>query len=266
MFLGAWRRIGLTSAVCLLALLAGCASSAWTFHRSLEIGAKPWGHSTVSSPNYPDRFGDTSERFEVRPGDCSRGHDGWDDCSTNRERSELAQTGGQNDGSEYWYGWSIFFPDEFENMYPTQVTLGQFHQIGGKPVFMFKNGEPPSYYSYHVEPGGYWLQDRTYPASPRSYNLIDEKDLRGVWHDILVHARWSRKDDGFFRVWVNGTQRVDRDGKTMTKSKVYFKYGIYRRGLRPKTVTQVVYYDEILRGKSRELVDIRLIERQQNNQ
>ena len=39
------------------------------------------------------------------------------------------------------------------------------------------------------------------------YNKLDtiasDEDMRGKWTDILVHAKWSKKEDGFFKVWVN---------------------------------------------------------------
>lgn len=58
--------------------------------------------------------------------------------------------------------------------------------------------------------------------------LISEEDLRGQWHKIEVHAKWSRSDTGVFQVWVNGELKVDYKGKTMSAKEVYFKYGVYR--------------------------------------
>ena len=85
----------------------------WRFERSLRVGAKKHGYQVVSAPYHPVRYGQNSEKFEVRPGDCSRSTEGgWDDCKNDRERSELSQRGNtQKEGDEYWYRWSIYIPE-----------------------------------------------------------------------------------------------------------------------------------------------------------
>ncbi|MDP2698209.1 polysaccharide lyase [Thalassospira sp.] len=174
-----------------------------------------YGYRVVSDPT-GSAIALLVERFEVRAGDCG-GPTGID-CGRDRERSELSERGGRNPaGSTYWYGWSIYFPDDFRNVYPTKVALGQFHQEGAKPAWMFQNDR-----------GGYHLDDHVTGTKPRYRKLIDESDLRGTWHRIEVQAKWSRHDDGFLKIWVNGDQKVDYAGPTMTADKIYFKYGVYR--------------------------------------
>ena len=74
----------------------------WRFKRSLPDGAKKHGYRLVSTPDHTARYGTKSERFEVKPGDCSRRLGGWDDCKNDRERSELIQRGKtQKEGDEY---------------------------------------------------------------------------------------------------------------------------------------------------------------------
>ena len=107
------------------------------------------------------------ERFEVRPGDCGV-NSGWNDCATDRERSELSQKGDRNPaGSTYWYGWSIFVPNDYVNVYPTKVALGQFHQEKSHVVWMFQNSS-----------GGYWLDDQVFGYTRAYHSLIGEKDLK----------------------------------------------------------------------------------------
>lgn len=183
------------------------------------------------------------ERFEVRPGDCFKSDSGgWDDCKNDRERAEFIEQGWrQKEGDTWWYGWSIFVPRGYPNVYPVKVALGQFHE-GKKPSFMFQN---------HT--GGYWLD---FQLVDRYYKLIDKEDFRGKWHRIEIMAHWSRKKDGIFRVWVNGEQKVDINHKTMSSPTNYFKYGIYRSYIsryRAKNVpTQIVYYANIKKSRTRE--------------
>ena len=187
------------------------------------------------------------EKFEVRPGDCYW-NKGWNDCKKDRERSELSEQKKTTPvGSEAWYGWSIYFPADYPNVFPTKVALGQFHQAYSHPVWMFQNG-----------PGGYHLDDHI-SGTKKQYSLISEADLRGRWHTIEVYARWEKDNSGAFQVWVNGEQKVDYRGPTMDADIVYFKYGVYRSFLsRYKKAQKVnalppqtVYYSNVKRGKNR---------------
>lgn len=188
------------------------------------------------------------EKFEVRPGDCSWNKD-WNDCKEDRERSELSEQHKNTPaGSDYWYGWSIYFPKDYPNVFPTKVALGQFHQANSHPIWMFQNCR-----------GGYHLDDHV-SGLKRQYTLVDESNLRGQWHKIEVHARWKKDDSGVFQVWVNGVQKVNYHGPTMDAKDVYFKYGVYRSFLsRYKTAhkvkdvpEQIVYYANVKRGRTRE--------------
>ena len=100
--------------------------------------------------------------------------------------------------------------------------------------------------------------------------LVPEKEFRGKWHDIVVNVKWSSDDDGFFRIWADGKLRADITGLANVlnnEAEIYFKYGLYRLnlgkfpGMTRKIPTQIVYFDEVRKGKTREDVDIRMIER-----
>ncbi len=89
--------------------------------------------------------------------------------------------------------------------------------------------------------------------------LLDDSELRGKWHKIEVHVRWAKDKNGFFRVWVNGENRVDFNGLTMDAQRVYFKYGVYRSFISrykniigaDKVPAQIVYFSNVKRGRSR---------------
>lgn len=230
-------------------------ASGWVFAKSLRDGFKAHGYEVVSKADgHPVRAGTQSLRFEVRAGDCGRDprRFGWDDCARDRERHELIQRGDrQKEGREFWYGWSIFAPEDWPNVFPAKVAIGQFHQRGDHVVWMFQNAGGGLHVDNQV-PG------RTIALLP----LIAAKDFRGRWHDIAVHARWSREADGFFRVFVNGAPAYEHAGATMTAEEVYFKFGIYRSFVsrwraatgKRDLPTQVLYLDEIRRGPTRDSV------------
>ncbi len=247
--------------------------SGWNFRPSLPRGLKKYSHQLVSAPNHPVRYGKKSERFEVRPGDCTKSRwypKGWNDCKTDRERSELEQIKHKNcsvpycgpwqrQGDEYWYRWSLYIPEGHQNIFRTKLAYGQFHQFRIKPM----GGCPPAF-MFQEYGGGYWLNIQpTILGYDDNYRLLEVDKFVGKWNDIVVHARWSGGNDGWFSVWVNGDPKVDYHGKTMacqgvasSNIDVYFKYGVYRsfmsRSSKSKTVTTIAYYDGVVRSKSRD--------------
>ena len=89
-------------------------------------------------------------------------------------------------------------------------------------------------------------------------------EMRGKWTDFLVHAKWSRKKDGFFVMYVNGRKKYERrniNTFSPTTSAVSFTIGIYQsyrnpdgsfiigKEYYPIDETQIVYYDEVRRSE-----------------
>jgi len=246
------------------------------FSKDLALGLNKSAVSSVShKKNYsfekvkaedghPVRSGEESMRFEVRPGDCGISKGGYDDCKNDAERSELHN--GQMDwGSgkgELWYAWSIYFPKEHKHFSGKGWNVvSQFHQDHNKydfPTFMFWD---------HT--GGYWicidrrmgnpsnLARRTSGSQFNAKQLLKEKEVLGKWNDLVVHVKWSDKEDkGFFKIWVNGELKLNHQGKTKMKgTKPYWKWGLYRGGFREDYIskslytTQVIYYDELRQTK-----------------
>ncbi len=251
------KRVGVWLACALWASSLAASDNFGVFKRSLND--KPYGYQKVSDPIDANNL-KWVERFEIRNGDCGF-QTGWNDCETDRERSELSQQSNrQKVGETYWYAWEIYFPIDYPSVYPAKTALGQFHQANGKPMFMFQNQTHSVKGSKEVYSGGYHLDWHSNQKSKGFWQLINEDELRGKWHRIEVHAKWSKQSDGFFDVWVDGVQKAAFNGQTIEKEQVYFKYGVYRSYIsRYKQAhntevmpTQVVYYRNVVRGESRE--------------
>ena len=194
------------------------------FYKSLTgNGYKKHGFQIVNKEDgHPVRAGNQSIRFEVRHGDCGMDKDGWSDCKNDRERHELSTIGSPMSSGEHWFSWSIYFPKDHQNLYPLSNAFGQFHQKDGNPVFMFKELKK-----------GYTIV-RTITDKDSDYheqNLLTNDEVLGKWSDILINAKWSKKEDGFFKIWVNDELKYDYVGPTKSKQKVYQKFGIYRTGI-----------------------------------
>ena len=192
---------------------------------------KNYGYQIVNKANgHPVRAGEQSIRFEVRDGDCGQDEDGgWSDCKGDRERHELSGASSAMSKGEYWFSWSLYFPKEHQNLWPLSNNYGQFHQEGGPPVFMFKEIR-----------GGYSIIRTIGDDDYDERRLIRNDDMKGKWHDILINAKWSKKDDGFFKVWVNDKLKYEYKGPTKTEKYVYQKFGIYSTG-----ITRYINYENI---------------------
>ena len=212
----------------------------------------PWTKTTVRDVF---RAGYSSERFEIRPGYCKPA-----DCANGNERSERQEAVDNFvDGEEWWYGWSVYVPETQVGPY---IWFGQFQQNGvgdvWDPIWMFQK-RPTEEFCLLWRPtlgGGFSCDNR----NTKNYGLIPDQEFAAHWQDIVVHAKWTLNNNGFTNVWVNGVLMVEYTGATRTPNTrdVYFKYGIYRKAT---SVPVVAFWDEIRKGKTREEVDIRILEK-----
>jgi hypothetical protein len=209
----------------------------------ISLSQKPEAYQIIKDPTGEAPTA-TVEKFTVHSGDCGVSAE-WSDCKNDRERVELGEKGRTNrDGETYWYGWSIYFPKDYPLIFPVKVALGQFHQEQGSPLWMFQQ----------LEEG--YLLEAVFLDADKKFLLISDKDLRGVWHKIEIQVLWSQKAKGFFRVWVDGIQKVNYKGPTKQKTQLYFKYGLYRSFLsrygKPGAVpAQEVYFSNVKRARTR---------------
>ena len=221
------------------------------------------------SDGHPVRLGKQSIRFELRRGDCGVFDSGYDDCtiwdeSTGHysERHELNSENKFPSKGVTWHTYSIFLTKDFpiEGHGYEHISLGQFHG--------FPNNSPG--FKWDVDEETYQLRRRTgchtkeflkkyggkdgfkcslsMPEN-NTQDVISKKDLRGKWHDIVINIKWSRKQDGYFKQWINGKLVYHYLGNTSKpKGSVnHFTFGIYRGATKktPEDSTQIVYYDEV---------------------
>jgi len=247
----------------------------WTFTNNFD-------HKTRLTPDYafkivnkskghPVRLGEQSIRFELRRGDCGKSPGGYDDCTiwnkNNGMSSERHELGSENFfKGTLWHTYSIFLKDPFpiKGHGYEHISLGQMHG--------FPNSNPS--FKWDVDEETYQIRRRTAchlkeflkktgsaksggdsfkcsinMAGNHFENLISKEDLIGRWHDIVLNVKWTTKQDGYFKQWINGKLVYHYKGNTSKpKGSVNrFKFGIYRGNTydTPKESTHIVYYDEI---------------------
>ncbi len=160
-------------------------------------------------------------------------------------------------GKEYWYGFSIFLPDDYV---PDKIweIVAQWncipdYDVGEKwrnPVLaLFTTGGRWSWVTR-------WDAKRnTFESGKREYGGEHEYDLgpyqRNLWTDWVVHIKWSFKPDGLLQVWKNGEKVIDQNGPNAFNDAhgPIFKMGLYKGWSKPTTRSdavsrRVLYHDE----------------------
>jgi hypothetical protein len=179
-------------------------------------------------------------------------------------RSEVAQLGRIPMGSEYWYGFSIYLPSDWQVDSQGNI-LAQWHSIlppthregdgsGKPPVAIAVTGD---HWFVHLNWNTSGSGSTGEGAKAADFDL--GKIQPGAWVDYVVHAHWSADDSGTLQLWKDGKMVLNHNGPNeYSENKVgpYFKIGIYhpswktiyKDGLSGDTaVTRaiVVYDDEV---------------------
>jgi hypothetical protein len=134
---------------------------------------------------------------------------------------------------DYWYGLSIFIPEDFAAPTKSNAVLFQWHtqQGGPSPVLAIRAGS------------GDWII--TGNATEKRRILARLPFEKGRWTDWVIHARWSAEAKGFWTIWKDGVEVVnERDIITQYPEALgpYAKFGQYHSvGEVPQNV---VFFDE----------------------
>ncbi len=174
-----------------------------SYTKSLGSGFKKHGVKIVKKQDgFPVREGEKSVRFEVRFGDCGKDKPPgkWNDCKEDRQRHELQ---GKDFKGKKWVAFSIYLPEDFKNIDPVKLAMGQFHQKGGSPTLMFQ------FNRY-----GYYVDRQLSNMTQQMVKLLDVEDMIGKWNDILIHGNFTKKESGFYKVWVNNELKYKYSGAT----------------------------------------------------
>ena len=234
------------------------------------------------------RDGKYSIKFEKRENDCGPSKSEGDCVRTSANwigRSEIMINNNNHVGEigNNWYSWSIYMPKESDlPLNEGFVIMGQFkthtkhlkvsrqYVIGGKngnDVIGGKKGNDPHCpelsLTFYLSAIGL-MSDRQgveycNPWDNVSHKhffqkLIDIKDMKGQWHDIVFNTNWTDDpNSGFIKIWVNGELKLDYSGKTVSKMKTIngkkhgpiLRFGVYSQKWKGTTI---VYYDRITRA------------------
>ncbi len=134
---------------------------------------------------------------------------------------------------DYWYGLSIFIPDDFVAPTNSDAVLFQWHT---------QQGGPSPVLAIRVQAGEWVI---TSNATEKRRTLGTVPFAKNRWTDWVVHVRWSAAHKGFWTVWKDGVEVVnERDVVTQYPEALgpYAKFGQYHSV--NKTAQNIVYFDE----------------------
>ena len=134
---------------------------------------------------------------------------------------------------DYWYGLSIFLPEEFTAPTKSDAVLFQWHtQVGGpSPVLAIR------------AKAGEWVL--TSNATEKRRTLAKLPLVKARWTDWVVHVRWSAEKKGFWTIWKDGVETLkETDIVTQYPEALgpYAKFGQYHSV--DEVPQNVVYFDE----------------------
>lgn len=134
---------------------------------------------------------------------------------------------------DYWYGLSIFIPEDFSAPTKSDAVLFQWHtQAGGpSPVLALR------------AKGGELII--TTNATEKKRTLAKLPLVKDKWTDWVVHVRWSAEKKGFWTIWKDGVEVVkETDIITQYPEALgpYAKFGQYHSV--GEVAQNVVYFDE----------------------
>ncbi|MBN1361484.1 MAG: polysaccharide lyase [Sedimentisphaerales bacterium] len=166
-------------------------------------------------------------------------------------------------GKEYWYGFSIFLPDDYV---PDGIweIVAQWH---GVPDFDIGDNWRNPVMALSTTNGRWgWVsrwdaKRNTFESGKREYGGTHNYDLgpyrTGAWTDWVVHVKWLYGPDGILEVWRDGEKVIDQDGPNAFNDKdgPFFKMGLYKGWSDPnrpsdKVTSRVLYHDEFRMGGS----------------
>ncbi|MCP3059617.1 heparin lyase I family protein [Myxococcus sp. K38C18041901] len=159
---------------------------------------------------------------------------GDDPINSSGNRNELVYLGKEKEGSEYYYRWKVMFAPDFPSVDTWQLFTQWHHDgcCGSPPLEFYVRGE---------EMRMSLNSDSTIPWRG--------KLVRGVWHEFILHVKWSAKaSTGFVELWHNKEKVLaKRAAATMYAGQNnYLKLGLYRSDtVRP---VGVLYHDGFIQA------------------
>lgn len=192
------------------------------------------------------RSGHGALKLTIRPRDrFNAAHSPDNRGGEANERDELQEANEfpTREGEGWAYSFSVHLPRDFP-VVPTRLVLAQWKHRNDRGTAVRDNPVVALRYEGGV------LSVSTQTGEKKIVRFRTADDPRGRWVDFVFHVRFSRKENGLVRVWMDGKEIVSFHGQTAydegqgypkDSTLFYFKMGLYRDAM---TEPMTVYLDE----------------------
>jgi hypothetical protein len=192
------------------------------------------------------RAGRSALKVTIHAGDRLSPADSPDNKSSKtNERDELQEAKHllSREGEAWAYSFSLYVPKDFP-LVPTRLVLAQWKHQNDHDTAVVNSPVLALRYEEGI------LSVSTQTGLKKITRFQTKDDIRGRWVDLIFHVRFSRKEDGIVRVWMDAKPVVSFQGQTAyaepqgyPKESImfFFKMGLYRDSM-PEPMT--VFFDE----------------------
>ena len=159
---------------------------------------------------------------------------------------------------EYWYKWSFYIDPESD--VPTGdsfIHIGQFkshleHEkrtrslLTNKTIDEFNETCPEINLLFSWRNNGIqaYRQGVTNCSGSGIKTIINQKDVKGKWHNFLLNINWADQSDGKIKLWLNNKLVYHLEGKTISKIITHqgeklgsmFRFGVYSQKTKGTTI------------------------------
>lgn len=190
----------------------------WNQKDSYSIVTDPTGLSSTEKV----------QSFHIEPGCTSD-----DDCLYKSVRSIVRQDFNAKQPKEAWYGWEMYFPRTFTTA-RQQPSKGYYTFLNFKsfncPYLSIRNMQGTS--KVILELNSSTGSGNNDCVSGQSFDLFDIESVRGQWVRVEMFIRWSKKEDGIVKIYINGKLAANYQGRTKSthtekNGANYMGYGLY---------------------------------------
>ena len=222
------------------------------------------GRVTVETDPARIRSGNSSIRMHAVRGDCGGstfgGPGAWNDCTGGNSRVETGIE--MFNKREAYYALSIMMHENIEglpgyrNPYPdSDINLYQWFQDHSGACFnmSYNTRIKKLTIDMRCEFGKYG----EYPVGKARGRVVLSNSDYNVWHEFVIHAKWSAKEDGFFRVLQNGKMVMNYESYTLTPNgqtevedhpQIYLYGGDSRASWDQYKTPVTVWFDDMMRS------------------
>jgi peptide/nickel transport system ATP-binding protein len=191
------------------------------------------------------RSGTGALQLTIRPQDHFSASNSPGNRGVGNERDELQEANEfqTHEGEGWAYSFSLHLPKDFP-IVPTRLVLAQWKHRNDRDTAVRDNPILALRYEGGV------LSVSTQTGEKKFVRFRTKDDPRGRWVDFVFHVRFSRKEDGLVRGWMDGKEIISFRGQTAydeaqgypkDSDTFYFKMGLYRDAM---SDPMTVYLDE----------------------